>query len=267
MIMNLEECKIYLKNFLDKKCKNKDLDSQLEWLKTYKFTRENGVDEDSTTLAKAIYFIIWHTSKNNKYSLPLLTSWQSMEENYGGETINTFNTLFQENLEGAKLYIPETENEFYEKVKEFQNLYLTIGNFMLLPKGKSSGATLNTKKGSYNFRYKDYCDLFLFDLFETNNLDDLKDVNKEYFENLTKEEFFKKNFLKDYYENNKPKIIFQHYNDDGKYYPYYWWQFRNTQAHSDEYRNFALTYIEEATKIINYRANKMTKILRQRLKG
>lgn len=264
--MNLEECKIYLKNFLDKKYKNKDLASQLEWLKTYKFTRENGVDEDSTTLAKAIYFTIWHTSKNNKYSLPLLTSWQSMDENYGGETINTFNTLFQDNLEGAKKYV-KVNDEFYKEVEKFQNLYLTIGNFMLLPKGKSNGATLNTKKGSYNFRYKDYCDLFLFDLFETNNLDDLKEANKEYFENLSKEEFFKKNFLDVIYENNKPKIIFQHYNDDGKYYPYYWWQFRKTQAHSDEYKKFAQTYIEEATKIIDYRADVIKGILLRRLNG
>ena len=52
---------IYLKNFLDKKCKNKDLDSQLEWLKTYKFTRENGVDEDSTTSNDFIVGTLWGT--------------------------------------------------------------------------------------------------------------------------------------------------------------------------------------------------------------
>lgn len=266
--MNIEECKIYLKDVLDENCKNKDLNSQLEWLKTYKFTRENGIDEDSTTLAKTIYFIIWHTNKNNEYSLPLLTSWQSMEENYGGETINTFNTLFQENLEGAKLYIQETDNEFYEKVKEFQNLYLTIGNFMLLPKGNSNGSTLNTKKGSYNFRYKDYCDLFLFDLFETNNLDDLKNVNKEYFEKLTKEEFFKKNFLEDFYKNNKSAIIFKHDYYNGKHYPMYWWKYseKNPQNHSDEYKDFALKYIDKATEIINHRADKMKDILLKRLK-
>ncbi len=32
------------------------------------------------------------------YSLPLLTSWQSMEENYGGETINTFKYLEENNV-------------------------------------------------------------------------------------------------------------------------------------------------------------------------
>ena len=134
--MNLEECKIYLKNFLNSKYYNKTLEEQLKNLKTYNFAQlglKENIHEDSTKLAKAIYFIIWHTD-DNEYSLPLLTSWQSMEENYGGETINTFNTLFQENLEGAKLYIPETDNEFYEKVKNFQNLYLTIGNFMHLPR-------------------------------------------------------------------------------------------------------------------------------------
>lgn len=267
--MNLEECKIYLKNFLNEKCKNKDLGSQLEWLKTYKFTRENGVDEDSTTLAKTIYFIIWHTSEHNEYSLPLLTNWQSMEENYGGETINTFNTLFQDNLEGAKKYVQVNDDEFYKEVEKFQNLYLTIGNFMLLPKGKSNGATLNTKKGSYNFRYKDYGDLFLFDLFETNNLDDLKEANKEYFENLSKEEFFKKNFLEDFYKNNQPIIIFNHDYYNGKYYPMYWWKYseKNPKNHSNEYKDFALKYIEKATKIINYRANKMTKRLLQQLNG
>ncbi len=268
--MDLKKCKTYLKNFLETEYPNKTLEKQLENLKTYNFAQmglKENTHEDSTTLAKAIYFIIWHTSENNEYGLPLLTSLQLMEENYGGETINTFNTLFQESLEGAKLYIGEDDEEFYNEVKNFQKLYLTIGNFMLLPTGKSNGLTLNTKKGSYNFRYKDYCDLFLFDLFETSNLDDLKSANKEYFEQLTKEQFFKKIFLEDYYKNDHAAIVFEHelYND--RHYPLYWWKFqKNYKEHSKDYRKFALDYIDKASTIINKRAEIMINILKQQIK-
>ncbi len=263
--MNLIQCKNYVREFLNKNYQGKGVKEQLGLFKTYNFVKagiQEGVHEDSTTLAKAVYFIIWHNHKDNEYSLPLLTDWQKMEEVYGGESINTFNSLFQESLNGAKLYISEQEDsEFYEKAKEFQTLYLTIGNFMLLPKGKVDGRTLNTKKGSYNFKYKDYCDLFLFDLFETSVLDEFKEANKEYFTELSKTEFFKRNFLNDYCKNNRVSIIFEHDYDGGRYYPLYWWKYKNPKEHSEEYRKFALNYIEEASRIIKHRAEIMTDIL------
>lgn len=258
--MNLSECKKYVKDFLNDNCDKCNLNEQIEWLKTYNFAQlgiKERVHEDSTTLAKAIHFIIW----NNK--LPFLTSWEEMQANYGGETINTFNSLFQEALEGAKLYISEDDIEFYSKVKNFHNNYLTIGNFMLLPLGKANGSTLNTRKGSYNYKYKDYIDLFLFDLFETSNLNDLKEANADYFKILTKECFFNINYLNDFYENGRAKIVFLHYKEEkgNEYIPYYWWQFRNHKAHSDEYRKFALDYVEQANKIIKNRADIMMDIL------
>ena len=259
--MNLQECIKYIKDFLNNNYPNKNLRQQLELFKTYNFAKigiAEGVHEDSTILAKAIYFVLWHDN------LPMLNSWSDMGKNYGGETTNTFNSLFQESLEGAKIYISEDDEDFYSKVCKFNDYYLTIGNFMLLPLGKSNGSTLNTRKGSYNFKYKDYADLFLFDLFETSHLDDLKKVNADYFNNLTKEEFFSKNFLMDYYENNHVKIIFNHDFDKVNeiYYPMYWWKkYKNPKEHSDEYKSFALDYINKASCIIKNRANIMMEAL------
>lgn len=265
--MDLEQCKDYLGEFLDEKWPNINLKEQLESFKTYDFTQfpsKPSEHKDSTILAKVVYFIIWHTSKNNEYSLPSLSNWQEMEENYGGETINSFNSLFKESIKGAKKYIPETNTDFYEKVESFKELYLTIGNFMLLPLGKVGESTLNKKKG-FDSKYKDYADFFLYDLFETSELDELKKANETYFKELSKEEFFKKNLLEDYLKDNHATIVFEHNYYEGQCSPIYWWKYENPQEHSEEYKSFALNYMEEASKIITNRADIMANILYHRL--
>lgn len=196
-----------------------------------------------------------------------------MEEYYGGETINTFNSLFQSDFLGITDYVPlNKENaEFYVKVIDFRIKYVTVGNFMLLPKLSVSGTSLNQAKGSCYGKYKDYADLFFMELFkdkEDSGLQGLKDVNNFYFKEIDSKKFCEINYLKDYFDfkNSKFKEVFLHVKDGNKYYPYYWWQFKNKSEKEKDYRNFAEDYIDEANKIIKYRADEICKKLEKRLK-
>lgn len=263
---DLESCKKYVKNFLDENYGKGNITDQLEWFKTYNFSKlakEEKVDEDNTKLAKAVYLILWHGK------LPFLENLENMEEYYGGETINTFNTLFQSEFLGIKEFVPLTEEnaEFYLNVIKFRINYLTIGNFMLLPKLSVNGSSLNTAKGTCYGIYKDYADLFFVELFKENSeLQYLKDANKFYFNEISVKEFCEKNFLKDYFENDKPKKIFLHLEDNQKYYPYFWWQnFKDKLEKGDEYKNFAKDYMEQANAIIKYRADRICEILETEL--
>lgn len=266
---NLETCKKYVREFLEQEYAKMDLRKQLDKFKNYNFSQialQENCHEDSTKLAKSIYFIIWHNI------LPNLKNFNDIGMIYGGETMNTFNTLFQEELNGINLYIPEKENtSFYKKIKNFRIKYLTIGNFMLLPTFSSNGSSINQRKGSYRNKYKDYFDLFVYYLYQTNEFDDLKAVNKFYFDEMNDiKNFYTKNFLEDYFENDKPKILFKHYYEksENKYYPYYWWQWpdEHKASHKDEYVIFAEDYIDQATKIIEKRAKIMCDILYEKLK-
>lgn len=271
--MNIEECKDYVRNFLKNNSKNSEPKEQLNWLKTYNFyalakeeSKNKHVEEDFTELAKAIYFILWHKSEDNEYSLPMLTSWENMEDYYGGETINTFNTLFQSEFVGIQKFVPVTEEnaKFYLNVIKFRINYLTIGNFMLLPKLLCNNSSLNTLKG-FNSKYRDYADLFFYDLFETTNLKDLKEVNDFYFKKIGSKEFCEKNFLEPYFGNGKFKIVFGVNEEKTQYpnYPYFYWNTRVIDK--NEYKEFAKDYIAKANNIIEYRANKICEILEKEL--
>ena len=86
-------------------------------------------DEDSFYIVKCICYLIW-----NKH-LPFMSNFAEMEEYYGGDTISP------------------------QKVLNNPSYYLTLGNFMLLPKKSFANITLN--------RYK-YC-CFRDDMFKMCN--------------------------------------------------------------------------------------------------
>ena len=103
---------------MDDNFKNLTLKEQLEQFKNFDFSllgEKQFCHSDSTDIAKAVYYIIWHDK------LPNMRTLEEMDKYYGGETLNTFNTLFQSELNGIKKFInQETDNKFFEQIKQFE---------------------------------------------------------------------------------------------------------------------------------------------------
>ena len=250
-------CKDKINEFLNKN--NKDID----FLKDFSFLEFRNSDryfdykeyyyseghEDNFQLARFIYIVLWGYRSNNDYAIPCLNNaWDSFGENlYCGETINTYSTLIGENDEKIKVTLSKKEQDI---LKSFREKYLTIGNFMVLPKQKPIGnaQTLNQIKGS--LYYNDLADKFYFDLFESKILDAYAHENR-----LKANDFCKKFFLEPYFDLTngkcKPKIIFNH----------------SFRENGNTYKDFIIDYATKAINIINYRAERICAILKDRLKS
>lgn len=219
-------------------------------------------DPDNSEIAKAIYFIVWHKQ------LPEIELSQiGTGKLYRGDTLNTFNTLFGKNYKRLNEF-GSSNSILMQKVKEFEQLYFCIGNFILLPNisaipdGYKNPVTLNTYRGSF-IRWKDYFDKFLYELEHCMNTtsDIIKDkglyhlykANEFYFNKFdTMEKFVTLNFLEMYFPMDKTNLL----------------PFKNgitnwNKNRCNEYIDFSLKYIELATDIIKVRGNKIVKILRE----
>ena len=284
---NAKDCAVKIKEFMDKFLPAPTIDLQLKLLANFQFSslynwedyypygmlhKSDPFDEDATVLADMIYLVAYHDK------LPDLKTLNDIDgTKYRGETINTFNNLFKSELEGLKEFVPHTEDNqyFYFKVLEFREKYLTMGNFMLLPndgkenKEKSRKDSLNMLKQDL---CRDYADIFFFKLYN----DDEKKIkearefkaNKEYFKEISNiETFCKVNFLGDYIDNNNnPKIVFNH-KDITK--PYVWYKhiaaytYMNSVT-EEEYKEFALNYINKSILIIQKRAELICRELKKK---
>ena len=189
--LNINEYKIKILRFLS------DNRMCIDDLKTYTM-------EDYYDIAKWIYIVLWCDLTDNKYSLPNLidvTSFDFGDNKYGGDTMNP--------------------------IKE-SNYYLTIGNFMILPKGKAFNkyTTLNRyrNKGSgYNDDFLKFLqqidNMYKLNLHKknTNKIDSnniweqLFVANQSYFNYFPDfSSFINKNLLNDWKlleENKKEKFV------------------------------------------------------------
>ncbi len=226
-------------------------------------------DGDRTILAKAIYYLIWEDlpgiSQNEKiqYNDILIGSeYDTAKYTYSGDTLNTFATLFSYRSLTEDIF---NNDELYSAIQSFKRKYLTIGNFILLPKISFNRQTMNTYRG---FNLKDYFDIFLFQLQKCLNGENDKDVtlthiikeNNFYFTDKIKiNEFIKINFLEKYYDYEKNTInTFAKQNF-----------LKPLDVYSSKnnfllYKEFALGYIEKSIEIIDDRANKMINILKKK---
>lgn len=203
-------------------------------------------DMDSLRLARMIYYLVWGEYDGNDYAIISLKDVDNTFDavikggKYGGETINTYSTLFGSNDEKAnEIFVGSIPKE----VKVFRTKYLTLGNFMVLPKGeKLVSKTLNQKKEHYG----DYADKFYCKLFDPNDMD-VYPLGKQC--GLNPKDFCTKNFLEPFFDipnSYIPKIVFDYSITDSK--------------------EFALDYIKKASNIIDYRADRICAILKERLK-
>lgn len=209
----------------------------------FKDSKDYERDEDSFYLTRCINFILYHESLDN------MRTFEEMEKNYGGETINTYNTLMGKHGQGFEKYFKNPTKKELKTIKNFEKKYLTIGNFMLLPlKPIDNNHSLNQIKGTYT-KYRDFFDLFAFDLF--NESKDNYIYGKI---DLDIDKFYESNLLQKY---PKKRNIFGHYDE----YPYYWWK----DVEEKKYRDFTINYMEKATKLIEKRAMTICKKLDKEL--
>ena len=211
--------------------------------------------EDYYDIAKSIYIIIWGDYLSNQYAIPDLidyTSFDAGDNKYGGETINTFSNFF-----GNKAKIENIFGKNLTKYEEviinlFEQKYQTIGNFMVLPKGKRQDKKTEVLNNIKNRLDKDLADTFFYYLFETDDLIDLrgKERNKFYFKEIKNPEIFcEKNFLEPFFEPVTFKVKKNFFN-------------RNLEP-----KDFAIDYIQKAIFVIDYRAERICAILKERLKS
>ncbi len=291
--MNYRECKNEFKRFLNIKYPNDTFENQLEKFKNFNFTElfeghteykkeyedyavqtRSYRDADDTFLARMIMYIIWGEHSENP--LPSLDDFDKIGNGkiYGGETLNTFNTLFKWDFSGIKKflkYLPaqKEQDKYLEKVRHFEEVYASIGNFMLMPgntirpEGWEKSTSINGYRGISGGLY-DYFDLFL-NVYNCKSDEVLNELMKEdgvnsfYFKEINSvDEFCKRNFIdttEEYgYPKNKNYIKYNH--KPYKTYMYYGWKNeQDIEKDHKTYLEFASRYMEESEKIIIHRAN------------
>ncbi len=257
-IKTINDAISYVKQFLN------DYSLDLDGLKDFPFKRlesdsEYGClgrsfDYDDTNLAKAIYFIIWN-------DLPEMDiSEIGTGKKYRGDTLNTFNTMFSADLSRCDI-LSGGNKELCNKAEAFKDICYSLGNFSVLPNICNQKTTINLYRGKWCV-WKDFYDTFLRELNlclpESINADEvlagLVKANLFYFSQIDSISKFKDiNFLTSYFtESDTVKELFKH--------DFYGWK-----LDSKAYIRFANFYIDKATEIIKFRAEKMINSLRTNL--
>lgn len=202
---DLFQCCNFLKDFISEK-----LDGDIENFKQYNFLLlENdkkfgrcsefgtGFDPDDTEIARAVYYLLF-SNKVHDTDLDFSFSDIGTHKKYRGDTLNTFNTLFGENMERAVKY-SNNDTAFIKDVEQFKNKCYVLGNFTMLPNLYASGQTINLYRGNWN-TYKDYFDVFLYELNrcyedapdKDKTLSELMKANSFYFDIVNSIELFKR---------------------------------------------------------------------------
>ena len=263
-----------LNDFIDEELPNKTIDN----LKNYSFwgiknqkkfgNKKSYPDGDCTQIVYAIDYLLYDNLPEFKISNTLEA------ENYTGETINTFNTLFSrlpEQREKIKALFGEDWKKIQDEDKgtdffadDFYHVYQRLGNFMLLPsKTIFYRQSINKYKG---FCKKDYFDLFFRELKELLHLNGEKNNSSTLLRLLeTNNFYFTKNkkaddFLKDFYLG-----CYSNFNLGNGVHYYHWYKnLFSDDSLKEQYKKFALDYVEKAKKLINSRSEKLVEVLKEK---
>lgn len=251
---------------------NSELNGNIELLKDFSFYKywNGSIDCDSMDIVKIFYVLLWGEEKSNNQIMIKNLRYSNIGnygQKFGGETMNSFNTLFGKpsiyidknkelkcnlDLYRTKEFI-EKESPLYKQIVEFREKVYTLGNFMVLPKErlKPKGCTLNQQKMN---SCKDYFDKFLLSyenyLSENSDLSKLFKKNEEYLISL---DYFKKVFFLDSYfdRHGKVKLLFDEGVSDSIY--------QNKQI----YIEFVKKYISTVTSIIDDRITHMIPCIKE----
>ena len=216
-------------------------------------------DCDDTNIARAIYSVVFVDV------WPDLTYESFSKKQYRGDTINTFNTLFgriiDDEIRGFDRIAKDSD--LRTTVLNFNVVYHTIGNMMVLPNlfvGKSS---LNLYRGCHPI-WHDYIDRFLSELRNIlignpndEKLSILVNANEFAFSRYYGEDGFKRLieglYLDDYVIDGIPEIISA---------GYYWWK---KNLDKQKYIDEAQRYIASSEKIIRKRSQLIINKLKKNL--
>jgi len=243
------------------------------WNHNYDKQNNPYIDYDTMNLARAINYLLYYGKLPNLSWEDLTWEVQHGKVNtltnaYRGETINTFNTLineeyYKEFFKDVKL---EDGSKIADKIDKFLYNAFTIGNFMLLPNYSIGSKTLNTYKG---LCLGDYSDRFFNHILNKDNEYINKLLNKndfwynEFKEDSDIEKFINDNYLQDYFDGNK-------LNNDFNFAPYYaHWHFDKAQDIDEKkiYAEYVSNYIDIVTEKIDSRAERMIKDLKNIING
>jgi hypothetical protein len=233
-------------------------------------TLDSKYDGDRTNIVYAIDYLLY------KERIPNLTLRgyvsNSETENFSGDTINTFNSLF-----GSIKYRESVANTFnftnseLHLRDEFYRTYQKIGNFYLLPCGNNKNS-INSFRGKNAWR--DYFDIFLKNLKKCLSQDNTVENSDKNFQCLKdllmKNEnalyFGNKNFdsfLHDFYLEDYADINYNHPDEkNGIFYAHY---VCPRSIDVEKYKKFAFGYIAKATELINKRSLKLVEVLKTKL--
>ena len=241
---------------------------------SYGSNSKDALDCDDTHLARIVYFLIHRDEENNEYALPNLINFSDIgsgyKYKYRGDTINTYSTLFGSKNQGYEIFFKLCNVED-ERVANFRNKYVTMGNFILLPAttvqlnpDTRKWHSMNSYRGT-NERYRDYFDLFISRLMNNDCIDfklwKEQEELKDYFNFMNdKCRFIKANILENYFNMETHQAISNLFKHKDKEAPYYWYM--DNKIDDIQYRQFALYYIDKATEIIRNRACKISNILK-----
>lgn len=229
-----------------------------------------GDDPDMSELMQAIYILAWGEIYNLTFDK--LGSWGKTPERqypFRGDTMNSFKSVFGENGAVAEKY--KISDELRAKIAEFQKLYHSVGNFIVIPnRGNVNG-------GRANFdTMRDFFDSFVGAIYQYQHpeektpyyefCEELKwrlEANPEYLE-IPFDAWVEKFYLEDYVRDGKPFNAFDIGYDLRK-------KNRRGDKHDTgngvwtdaEYADLAQKYYEKASGIIHRRAVKICEKLKQ----
>lgn len=226
-------------------------------------------DGDRTNIVYAIDYLLYNEKIPN-----LTLRGYGETENFSGDTINTFNTLF-----GSRKYRESVENAFNFTTSErhlrddFYRTYQKIGNFYLLPAGDKQNS-INSFRGKNAWR--DYFDIFLKNLKQSlppTNSYEKKDNNLQHLQVLLKNDknkffFDNKNFgsfISDFYLEDYSEIDYNHPEADKNFFFSHFTCSKRIDV--TEYKKFAFGYIAKATELINNRSLRLVKELKKIIKN
>lgn len=228
-------------------------------------------DPDMYLIVQAIYIVVWGYIYD--LSFEKLGGWGRIPEKqfpFRGDTMNSFNSVYGEECFVAQKYI--LNENIWSDIGEYEKLYHSIGNFIVIPNRNN----VNARRANY-YLMRDYFDWFIaavyyyakpneitiFSDFSPIKLERMKDVfdkNKEYSE-LDFDEWVDKFFLERYICKGKPINVFDEIELDIRMKEYTGRRKTSDFYSNDEYNKLAKLYFKSSREIIDYRADKICKVL------